>query len=297
MACYLVTGGAGFIGSHIAEALLRRGDKVRILDNFSTGHRENLAVVPGAEVVEGDIRSYHIVRAVVEGVDVDVNVTGTLNVLAASRDARVSRLVFASSSSVYGTNPELPKRESMLPSPLSPYAVSKLAGESYCRAFTQIYDFETVVLRYFNVFGPRQGANSAYAAVIPRFIDALLNKRSPVIYGDGSQTRDFTYVQNVVEANLTACDRQGVAGRTFNIAGGRSISLLQLLGDMAAIVGTGVEPVFQAARTGDVPHSLADISAARSGLGYDPRVEVREGLERTVQFAIGPEAASRRTAA
>jgi nucleoside-diphosphate-sugar epimerase len=319
MACYLVTGGAGFIGSHIATALLQRGEKVRILDNFSTGQRENVSAVEGAEVVEGDIRSYHIVRGVMSGVDFvlheaalpsvprsvcdpitsnDVNVTGTLNVLSAARDAGVQRLVFASSSSVYGTNAALPKRETMLACPLSPYAVSKLAGENYCRAFTQIYGFETVMLRYFNVFGPRQSSRSEYAAVIPRFVHAFLEGRSPMVFGDGTQTRDFTFVDNVVAANLAACDLDGVVvGQTFNVAAGRPVSILELVRTLKDVFGSAIEPVFQPPRPGDVPHSYADIEAAREGLGYEPRVEFHEGLRRTVASMMPAEARSRRTAA
>ncbi len=319
MALYLVTGGAGFIGSHIAATLLLRGERVRILDNFSTGQRENLAALAGAEVVEGDIRSYHIVRDMVADVDFvlhqaalpsvprsvhdpitsnDVNVAGTLNVLAAARDAGVRRLIYASSSSVYGTNPALPKRETMLTSPLSPYAVSKLAGENYCRAFTQVYGFETVMLRYFNVFGPRQSARSEYAAVIPRFVQALVDGRAPVVFGDGTQTRDFTFIENVVAANLAACERDGgVVGQTFNVATGNPVSILELVRALGEVLGTAVQPAFQPVRAGDVPHSYADIEAARAGLGYEPRVGFLEGLRRTVASMTAAVAGSRRTAA
>ncbi len=319
MALYLITGGAGFIGSHIVEALLRRGEKVRILDNFSTGSRENLAALPDVEVVEGDVRSYPSVREAMEGVDCvlhhaalpsvprsvadplttnDVNVTGTLHVLSAARDAGARRLVYASSSSVYGTNASLPKRETLVTSPLSPYAVSKLAAEAYCHAFTQVYGFETVMLRYFNVFGPRQSAQSEYSAVIPRFVHALLNGQSPVVYGDGTQTRDFTFVDNVVGANLAACDRgNGVVGGTFNVAAGAPVSILELVRALGDILGTEVSPEFRPARTGDVTHSYADIGAARYALGYEPRVDFLEGLRRTVSSMISAEADPRRTAA
>jgi UDP-glucose 4-epimerase len=304
----LVTGGAGFIGSHVAAALLARGDKVRILDNFSTGRWENLSALAGADVIEGDVRSYHTVREAVDGVHFvlhqaalpsvprsirdpitsnDVNVVGTLNVLNASRDAKVARLVYASSSSIYGRNPELPKREDMMPLPISPYAVSKLAGENYCRAFTDMYGFETVVLRYFNVFGPRQNPKSQYSAVIPKFIDALLEGARPQVNGDGSQTRDFTYVDNVVQANLAACSAPNVAGRLFNVAAGARYSLLDLINQLAEIMGQPVDPVFHSSRMGDVPHSYASIEAAHQALGYRPTVAFAEGLRRTVEAMRG----------
>lgn len=311
MARYLVTGGAGFIGSHISSALLARGEQVRILDNFSTGSRENLHSLGGAEVMEGDIRSYHVVRDAVEGCDFvlhqaalpsvprsvkdpitsnEVNVVGTLNVLNAARDARVSRLVYASSSSVYGRNPSLPKREDMMPQPMSPYAVSKLAGEHYCEAFWELYGFETVMLRYFNVFGPRQDPGSQYSAVIPRFIDRLLRREAPMVNGDGSQTRDFTYVANVVQANLAACDSSGAAGKVMNIAAGQRISLLEMLAVLEDILGYHVEAVFNPTRVGDVPHSFADIGAATKILGYRPGIGLAEGLRLTVQtMAAGDE--------
>ena len=303
MATYLVTGGAGFIGSHVVSALQARGDKVRILDNFSTGSRENIASLSRVELVEGDVRSYHTVREAVDGVHFvlhqaalpsvprsiqdpittnDVNVVGTLNVLNASRDAKVARMIYASSSSIYGRNPELPTRESSVPSPISPYAVSKLAGEHYCRAFAELYGFETVVLRYFNVFGSRQNPHSQYAAVIPLFIDTLLRSQSPTVNGDGSQTRDYTHVDNVVQANLAACVAPNVAGRAFNIAAGNRITLLELLKVLGEILGVKATPRFNHARIGDVPHSYAAIDAARALLGYEPSVGFREGLELTV---------------
>src|SRR5260221_3234376 len=241
MTRFLVTGGAGFIGANLVEALVRMGHRVRILDNFSTGLRENINVAADAEVVEGDIRSYHIVREAVDDVDFvlhqaalpsvprsvrdpittsDVNINGTLNVLTAARDAKVQRLVFASSSSVYGDNRVLPKHEGLVPAPMSPYAVSKLSGEQYCQAFSALYGFDTVILRYFNVFGPHQNPRSEYAAVIPRFIEQIAAGQQPVVYGDGKQTRDFTYVENVVAANLAACERDSIQGRVFNIATG-----------------------------------------------------------------------------
>ena len=303
MALYLVTGGAGFIGSHLAAAIQAKGDKVRILDNFSTGSRDNLSAAPGAELIEGDIRSYHIVRDAVDGCDFvlhqaalpsvprsvkdpitsnEVNVVGTLNVLNAARDAKVKRLVYASSSSIYGQNPELPKREVMTPLPMSPYAVTKLAGEHYCRSFCDLYGFETVALRYFNVFGPRQNPFSQYAAVIPKFIYSLLHKEPPTVTGDGSQTRDFTYVANVVQANLAACTAEGAAGKAFNVATGHRVSLLEMLGALEKLIGFSVKPTFVPSRMGDVPHSYADVSLARQILGYNPQVSFADGLRLTV---------------
>lgn len=313
MAKYLVTGGAGFIGSHLASALLAGGETVRVLDNFATGRRENLEFLRGAEIVEGDIRSYHIVRDAVQGMDYvlhlaalpsvprsvrdpitsnEVNVVGTLNVLTAARDAKVRRLVYASSSSVYGSNRELPKREDMEPRPISPYAVSKLAGEYYCRSFADIYGFETVVLRYFNVFGPRQSARSEYAAVIPRFIQALLDGQAPTVFGDGSQTRDFTFVDNVVTANLRACESAGAVGRVFNVAAGQQISLLDLLEALQRVTGKRVAPKFVAPRLGEVKHSSASVDRAREVLGYRPEVGFQEGLRRTVE-AVARDSGSR----
>jgi UDP-glucose 4-epimerase len=307
VARYLVTGGAGFIGSHLASTLLDRGQQVRILDNFATGLRENVALCAAAEVIEGDVRSYHIVAEAMAGVEYvlhqaalpsvprsvrdpitsnDVNVVGTLNVLQAARDAGVRRLVYASSSSVYGENPELPKHEGMAPAPISPYAVSKLAGEHYCRAFTRLYGLETVMLRYFNVFGPRQNPHSEYAAVVPKFVRILLDGGRPTVFGDGSQSRDFTYVENVVTANLLACQATGVAGRVFNVATGRCVSLLDMLRMMGELTGRRPDPVFAAARPGDIEHSFASITAARDALGYEPAVDVAEGLRRTVAALV-----------
>jgi UDP-glucose 4-epimerase len=270
------------------------------LDNFSTGLRENLAVAPGAEVVEGDVRSYHIVREVMDGIDFvlhqaalpsvprsvrdpittnDVNITGTLNVLTAARDARVRRLVFASSSSVYGDNEVLPKHEELVPAPLSPYAVSKLSGEQYCRVFTALYGFDTVMLRYFNVFGPHQNPKSEYAAVIPRFIQQIGRGEQPVVFGDGRQTRDFTFVDNVIAANLAACEREGIQGQVFNVATGQQVSLLDLVGTLGKLLQRDVQPIFKPARPGDVKHSYASIEAARKALGYQPTVSLHSGLE------------------
>ncbi|RLC53628.1 MAG: LPS biosynthesis protein WbpP [Chloroflexota bacterium] len=306
MAFYLITGGAGFIGSHIVEELVRRRERVRVLDNFSTGRRENLApFLEHVELVEGDLRDLSTVRRVAEGVDYilhqaalpsvprsiadpltsnDSNVTGTLHLLIAARDAGVKRVVYASSSSVYGDNPTLPKREDMSPAPKSPYAVSKLAGEYYCRVFAQAYGLETVCLRYFNVFGPRQDPASQYAAVIPKFITALLRDEPPTIYGDGHQSRDFTYVSNVVRANLLAATAPDVSGRVFNVACGERYTVLDLVAVLTEILGTHITPVHTAPRPGDVRHSLADITAAREALGYRVEVNFHEGLRRTVAW-------------
>jgi nucleoside-diphosphate-sugar epimerase len=311
---YLVTGGAGFIGINIVEELLRKGETVRVMDNFSTGKRENLSDLPGSvEVLEGDVRSYHIVREAVEGIDVilheaalpsvprsirdplttnEVNVVGTLNVLQAARDARVKRVVFASSSSVYGDNPELPKREMLKPSPLSPYAVSKLAGEQYCQAFSKIYKMETVCLRYFNVFGPRQDPGSAYAAVIPKFIQSALTDHVPVIYGDGEQSRDFTYVSNVVDANIRAATADCPPGTVMNIACGQTASLNSLLKQLGRVLKKNITARYEDARPGDVKHSLASIETAQKVLGYAPRVGMAEGLERTVAWHLSQHAVS-----
>jgi UDP-glucose 4-epimerase len=307
---YLVTGGGGFIGSNIVEHLLDRGETVRVLDNFSSGKRENL--LPFAEhkkfeLFEGDMRSFHIVRDAVKGVDYilhqgalpsvprsindpltsnDVNILGTLNILEAAKEFGVKRVVYASSSSVFGNNPVLPKEESMPPAPLSPYALTKYTGEQYCRIFTRIYGLETVSLRYFNVFGPNQDPTSQYSAVIPKFIRAVIDDREPVIYGDGTQSRDFTYVMNNVEANLLACTSGDIAGEVFNIACGERFTLLDLVHAINAILHKNIEPRFEPARTGDVMHSLADITKAEKQLGYQVKVGFKEGLERTVEHII-----------
>lgn len=306
MPLYLVTGGAGFIGSNIVAELVARGERVRVLDNFSTGRRENLAPYAGQiEVVEGDVRSYHIVRQAVEAVDFvlhqaalpsvprsvrdpltsnEVNVAGTLNVLQSARQAGVKRLVYASSSSVYGDSSELPKRETICPHPLSPYAISKLAGEQYCQVFWQLYRFETVCLRYFNVFGPRQDPTSQYAAVVPLFATALLEGRPLTIYGDGTQSRDFTFVANVVRANLLACTATEPAGRVLNVACGERYTLLELVDKLAAITGREPDVRHASPRPGDVPHSQADITQAREILGYEPAVGFGSGLEQIVHW-------------
>ena len=308
MSFYLVTGGGGFIGSNIVEELLKRGHKVRVLDNFSTGKRENLLpFLDRIELVEGDIRSYHIVRAAVEGVDFilhqaalpsvprsindplttnEVNVVGTLNILNAAKDVGVKRIVYASSSSIYGDLETMPKTEDMLPKPLSPYAVSKLAGEKYCQVFTRLYGLETVALRYFNVFGPRQDPNSQYSAVIPKFINMIQQGQSPTVFGDGEQSRDFTFVQNVVHANLLACEEglENLSGEVFNIAFGKRVTINNLLDHINQILKTDVKPIYADPRPGDVKHSLANIGKARQFLGYEPEVDFEEGLRRTIEF-------------
>jgi nucleoside-diphosphate-sugar epimerase len=300
----LVTGGGGFIGSSLVRRLLEDGHEVRVLDNFATGRRENLLdLLDDIELVEGDLQSYERVHTAVRGCEVVLhqgalpsvprsvqdpltshatNVTGTLNVLLASRDEGVRRVVYASSSSVYGANPELPKHERLLPEPFSPYAVAKLAGEGFCRSFSEVFGLETVALRYFNVFGPRQNPLSQYAAVIPNFITALRADEQPVVFGDGEQSRDFTYVDNVVEGNLLAMDAHGVSGKVFNIAAGERLSLNGLLGHLRRLMGKEIEARYEDPRPGDVRHSVADVSLAGRELGYRPRVSVEEGLRRAL---------------
>ena len=303
MRTFLVTGGAGFIGSHIAEALVKRGDKVRVLDNLSTGHRAN--VPQGVELIEGDVIDADIVAAAVKGVDcvfhdaalasvprsverpLDTNaacVTGTVNLLDQARRAGVRRLVYAASSSAYGDQPTTSKRETDLPAPISPYGAAKLAAELYCHSFTATYGFETVSLRYFNVFGPRQDPHSQYSAVIPLFITAMLAGRQPTIYGDGGQSRDFTYVANVVHGNLLAADAPDVAGRMFNVANGQSTTLLELITVLNQLLGTKVAPIHAPARLGDVRESLADITQARTCLKYEPQIGFEQGLRRSIDY-------------
>jgi UDP-glucose 4-epimerase len=302
----LVTGGGGFVGSHTVDRLLADGHEVRVLDNFATGRRENLLDVRSdIELVEGDIQSYERVSNAVRGCEIVIheaalpsvprsvqdpltsnatNVTGTLNVLLASRDAGVERVVYASSSSIYGANPELPKHEALLPQPISPYAVAKLAGEGFCRSFWEVFGLETVALRYFNVFGPRQDPLSQYAAVIPNFVTALMNGRPPRVFGDGEQSRDFTFVGNVVEGNVRAMHAQGVGGRVFNVAAGRRTSLNALLQTLERLTGRHVEPSYEDPRPGDVRHSQADISAADRDLGFRPEISLEEGLRLTLDW-------------
>jgi len=300
---FLVTGGAGFIGSSLTRAIVERGDEVRVLDTFLTGREENLADLPDVEVVNADIRDADALRVAMKGVERvlhqaavpsvarslkdpitsnEANIGGTLNVLIAARDAGVQRVVFASSSSVYGDTPTLPKVETMLPGPLSPYAVTKLTGEHYLKVFHHLYGLETVALRYFNVFGPRQDPTSDYAAVIPLFISLMARGKAPHIHGDGTQSRDFTYIDNVVQANLRAASAPGVGGEVFNVACGQRYTLLDLVNSLNTILGTSIQPTFGPPRAGDVKHSLADIEKARRLLGYEPSTTFEEGLERTV---------------
>jgi nucleoside-diphosphate-sugar epimerase len=304
----LVTGGAGFIGSHLTWGLLAGGHEVRILDSLYTGRRENLGEVIGdVELIDGDIRDLEGTRRASKGCEAvfhlaavpsvprsiadpitthEANATGTLNVLIAARDAGARRVVFASSSSIYGAAAELPKRESTGPLPISPYAISKLAGENYCHSFFQIFGLETVALRYFNVFGPRQDPDSQYAAVVPKFIQAFRNGQTPTIFGDGEQSRDFTYVGNVVKANLTALARPGVAGRVYNIACGQRTTLNQLAAILREETGAAVAPAHGPPRDGEVRHSHADISLARRELGYEPAISLAEGLRLTIDGAV-----------
>jgi len=303
---YLITGGAGFIGSNIAHALVKKNEDVKIIDNFSTGSKRNLAdIADKLELIDGDIRDFWTVMDAVEGVDYvlhqaalpsvprsvknpltsnDVNINGTLNLLEASKQAGVKRFVMASSSSVYGDTPELPKRENMWVDPLSPYAVTKLACEKYCRVFYKLYGLETVCLRYFNIFGPRQDPNSEYAAVIPRFIFSLLDSKQPVVFGDGEQSRDFTFVDNAVEANLLATTAEAAAGKYYNIACGARFTLNALLDMLREIIDTDIKAKYTPPRQGDILHSYADISGAREELNYDPRVDFASGLKQTVEW-------------
>ncbi len=302
----LVTGGAGFIGSNLVEALLQRGDAVRVLDNLSTGHRSNLDAVGGdVDLVEGDLRSYERVSRAVRGCEVvfhegalpsvprsvqdpmttnEVNVGGTLNVLLAARDAGVRRVVFASSSSVYGDLPGLPRREAAPVSPAAPYAVSKLAAEHYCLVSSRVYGLQAVALRYFNVFGDRQDPTSHYSAVIPKFIAALAAGRPPLVHGAGNQSRDFTYIANVVAANLLAAEAPDADGQAFNVATGEQQSLLAMIATLNDIMGTAIAPEHGPPRSGDVDQSWADITRAREHLGYAPSVGFEDGLRRTVAY-------------
>jgi len=305
---YLVTGGAGFIGSNIVKELLRQGQEVRVLDNFATGKRENILPLlknSRLTLIEGDLRSFHIARAAVKGVDYilhqgalpsvprsindpitsnDVNVLGTLNILEAAKEFGVKRVVCASSSSIYGNSETLPKVETMPVNPMSPYALTKYAQERYCQIFHQLYGLETVSLRYFNVFGPNQDPTSQYSAVIPKFIRLIQQEREPIIYGDGLQSRDFTFVENNVWANIQACTAEKAAGEVINIACGERYTLLDLVRMINEIMGKNVEPRFEPERPGDVKHSLAGIEKAKQLLGYEVRVDFKTGLERTIDF-------------
>ena len=300
----MVTGGAGFIGSNIVVEILKQGHYVRVLDNFSTGKRENLKEFEkDIEFLEGDIRSYHIVRQAVNGIEVilhqaalpsvprsindpittnEVNVMGTLNILDAAKSANVKRIVYASSSSVYGDNPELPKKEDMLPNPLSPYAVAKLAGEKYCKVFSKLYGLETVILRYFNVFGPRQDPNSQYSAVIPKFIQAMMNDKQPVIYGDGTQSRDFTFVQNVVDVNLLAATKDVESGLVMNCASHGQITLIDLVKEINKLLDKTIKPIFTDKRLGEIKHSYADINMLNQKLKYKPAIDFKQGIKMTI---------------
>jgi UDP-glucose 4-epimerase len=301
---YLVTGGAGFIGSHIVEKLVKKGHPVRVVDNFITGKKENISsFLEKIELIEGDIRDSEICRQAADGMDFvlhqaalpsvprsvenplltnEINITGTLNILLASRDAGVQKFVFASSSSVYGDNPQLPKKEGIEGIPLSPYAISKRVGEMYCRVFSQVFDLPTVCLRYFNIFGPRQDPFSQYAADIPNFITRMIKGESPVIFGNGEQSRDFTYVSNVVEANILASNAEGISGEIFNIACGERITVNSLVENINKILDKEIKASYDDVRPGDIKHSFADISKAKKILKYEPSVPFSEGLRNTV---------------
>jgi len=302
----VVTGGAGFIGSHLAKRLVKQGVKVRIVDNLSSGALENLeSVQKSVEFLQGDVRNLEFLRTAFFGADVvfhqaaltsvpesvenplvanEVNVTGTLNVLKAAQECGVKRVVMASSSAVYGNSEVLPKSEEMLPEPLSPYAISKLTGEMYSKFFSQFLGIETVCLRYFNVYGPRQNPNSQYAAVIPKFICRMLQDKPPIVYGDGQQSRDFVYVEDVVDANILAASAPGVAGKCFNIAFGKSYRLNELVELLNQILDTQLNPVYEPPRPGDVKHSAASIEKAKRLLGYAPTVTLEKGLRLTVDW-------------
>ena len=303
---YLVTGGAGFIGSNIVEELVKRGVEVRVIDNFLTGKRENItSFLDKIEFIEGDIRDFKTCRRALEGVDFvlhqaalpsvplsikdplltsEINIMGTLNLLLASREANIKKFVFASSSSVYGNDPRLPKNENMEAAPLSPYAITKLVGEMYCRIFSQIYGLSTICLRYFNIFGPRQDPFSQYAAVIPNFIDKMLKGEKPIIFGDGEQSRDFTFVSNVVEANILAAKAEDVTEVVINVACKERITVNFLVEKINEIIRKNIKPLYEKPRPGDVKHSYADILKAKKMLKYSPGVTFREGLEKTIRL-------------
>jgi UDP-glucose 4-epimerase len=307
MSLYLVTGAAGFIGSNLVRALLARGEKVRGIDDFSTGKRHNLEDIGAMEFLEGDINDFELMKRACEGVDYvlheaalpsvprsvkdpvtcnDACLNGTLSVLLAARDAGVRRVVYAGSSAAYGDTPTLPKQEDMPPRPISPYAVAKLAGEYYLQSFWQVYGLETVTLRYFNVFGPYQDPTSFYSGVLAKFISMMLRGEQPMIFGDGEQSRDFTYIDNVVDANLLACaaDRDKVAGKVFNAATGERATLNETFQILCEFTNYKGVPAYGEVREGDIKDSLADINRARHALGYSPKVDFREGLRRTVEW-------------
>jgi nucleoside-diphosphate-sugar epimerase len=303
---YLVTGGAGFIGSHLAEELVKRGEVVRVLDNFLTGKKENIAhLLDKVELIEGDIRDLEVCRHAVRGMDFvlhqaaltsvprsvedpllanEINTRGTLNLLLASKETKVERFVFASSSSVYGDDPLFPKKEGKEGKPLSPYAVSKRVGEMYCQVFSQIFGVCTVILRYFNIFGPRQDPLSQYAAAIPIFITRMIRGERPTIFGDGEQSRDFTYVANVVQANILAVEAQGVSGEIFNIACGRKTTINSLAEKINKLLKKKITPLYTDPRPGDIRHSFADITKAKKMLKYEPKVCFEEGLRQTIRW-------------
>ena len=303
---YLVTGGAGFIGSNIAERLVKDGKKVRVIDNLSTGKKENMdSFIDKIEFVHGDIRYLNTVMEAMKGVDYvlheaalpsvprsvetpiesnDNNTNGTLNILYAAKENGVKRVVYAASSSAYGESPTLPKVETMIPDPLSPYAVNKLVGEYYCSVFSTVYGLETVSLRYFNVFGPRQDPTSYYSAVIPKFIKAMLEGTQPTIFGDGEQSRDFTYIDNVVNANLLACKAPKAAGHMMNLACGDRMTLNELVKHLQKILGVNIEALYEPPRAGDIKHSLSDIAKAKELLGFEVAVPLYEGLEKTAAW-------------
>jgi UDP-N-acetylglucosamine/UDP-N-acetyl-alpha-D-glucosaminouronate 4-epimerase len=312
MASYLVTGGAGFIGSHLTEELVRRGHTVRVVDNLVTGSRRNLAHVPGVAFLEGDLADPAVAERAAAGMDYVLhqaaipsvprsvsdpvtsnraNIDASLSILVAARDAGVKRLVYAGSSAAYGDTPTLPKREDMPTNPLSPYALQKLVAELYCQMFTRLYGLETVTIRYFNVFGPRQDPGSPYSGVISLFATALLGRRRPVIYGDGEQTRDFTYVANVVDGVLRACAAPKAIGEVINVATGGRTSLNELLRTMNRVVGTDLEAIYHEPRAGDVRDSQADITKARALLEYTPIVGLEDGLTKTLEWCRGETAA------
>ena len=308
MSFFLVTGGAGFIGSNLVEALLMRGEKVRVVDNFSTGKKENLIpFLSDIELIEGDIADPSISKKAVKGVEyilheaalgsvarsVDdpiatnrANIDGTLNLLIAAKDENIQRFVLAASSSCYGDSEELPKREDMPVNPLSPYAVTKLTQEHYCKVFYHIYGLPTVILRYFNVYGPRQDPNSIYSAVVPIFISRLLKGERPTIFGDGEQSRDFTFVEDVVNANILACKTPNIEGEIFNIAYGQRITINKLFGIIKKRINSNLEPIYGDKRPGEVRHSLADISKAKKLMGYKSRFSIEDGISKTIEYFI-----------